>query len=66
MTLTLQAFQHPARMTAVAERGIQSDLPRLNLQNVQNLVDTDGNVHARRCLSLRDDFLNVLLILFRV
>ena len=66
MPLSLQPFQHPARVTAIAERGIQPFLPRLYLQKVQYLIDHDGPVHPRRRAALADHLLDRVRVFFRV
>ena len=46
MPLGLQAFQHLLCMASVAQRGIQPLLPRLDLQEIQNFLHTDRNMHS--------------------
>mgnify|MGYP001033618117 CR=1 FL=1 len=66
MALSFQTLQHPLRMTAVAKRSIQPGLPRPDLQEIQDLLHADGDVHPRRSTSLADNLLYGIRILFRL
>ena len=66
MALSFQLFQHTAGMAAIAQSGVQSHLPRLDLQKVQNLIHHDGNMHTRRGLAALDDLIHIGLILLRL
>ena len=60
----LNALDQSLRVTTISERGVQSSLARTGIQYRQDFIDTDGSVHAGRCLApLHDlrDFMGMLL-----
>ncbi len=66
MALALELLQHTASVAAVAQGGVVTDLARPDLEDVQNLVHQDGNVHPRRGLAACDDLLYIGAVLLRV
>ena len=59
-----ERFQHFRRMSAVAERRIQSSLSRLDLQDVQYFAYADGSVHPCGRVALLDYLFHRIRILF--
>ena len=57
MSLPLQTFQQLPCVPAIPQRSIQSLLPRLYLQKIQNFFYHYGNVHPGRRTALTDHLL---------
>ena len=66
MPLALQTLQHGFRMTAIAKSRIKSDLSRLDLQKIQDLIHHNRDMHSCRSISLLDHMLDRILIFFRL
>ena len=66
VTLTLELLEHTAGMAAITQCGIQADLTGLDLQKLEDLINHDRNVHTGRCLTLLDDLLDLVLVLFGI
>ena len=66
MSLAFQTFQHGFRMTAISKCRIKSNLPRSDIQTINDLFYHNGNVHSRRCVALTDHMFNGILILLRL
>ena len=66
MPLALEPLQHLLGVAAVAQGGVVAHLARPDLEDVQNLVNQDGNVHSRRGLAACDDLLYIGAVLLRV
>ena len=66
MALALQGGKHPAGVTAVAQGGIVAYLAGLDLQNFQDLLHHNGNVHTRRGLALGDDLVHIFPVFFGI
>jgi hypothetical protein len=66
MAAPLQTLQHLLGVSAVAQRGIQPNLSRLNLQKIQNLPHANGEVHSGRGFPALDNLLHILPVLFRI
>ena len=62
----LHAFQDRARVTAAAERAIDSHLARAGPQAADDFVHHDGQMHARRRLAGREDLLHLRGVLLGV
>ena len=66
MALSLELFQHPPGVTAVAQGGVQTGLPRLDIQKFQNFIHHDGEVHPGGSFAAFDDLFHVVPVLFGV
>ena len=53
-------------MTAIAKSRIKSDLSRLDLQKIQDLIHHNRDMHSCRSISLLDHMLDRILIFFRL
>ena len=66
MPLALELLQQLAGVAAVAQRGVVAGLARPDLEDVQNLIHHDGDVHPRRGLAALDDLLHIGPVFLRV
>ena len=66
MPLPLQGLQHPPGVAAVAQGGVIAGLARLDLENIQNFLHHDGNMHAGGGLAALDDLFHIRLVLLRI
>ena len=66
MAFCLQAFQHFRRVSAVPEGCIQTCLPRLYLQKIQDFLYHNGNVHSGRCTAFFNDLLDGIRVFLRL
>ena len=51
-------------MATIAQGAVEGDLAGTGLEDVENLLPHDGNVHPRRRLAFGHDFLNILFVFF--
>ena len=66
MPLALQLFEHRTGVTAIAKRGVQTDLSRLNLQEIENFLHHNRNMHTSRSMSFIENVLHVGGVLFGI
>ena len=66
MTFALELLEHRERVAAVAERRIEAALARLYRENLEDLLDHDGDVRAGRRVALGAHMGNLLPVLLRI
>ena len=66
MTFALELLEHRERVAAVAERRIEAALARLYCENLEYLLDHDGDVRAGRRVALGAHMGNLLPVLLRI
>ena len=61
-----ERFQQLSCVSAIAKRAVEARLPGLYLQNVQDLLHRDRQMHARRGGALGNHLFNGLRVLLRI